>query len=110
MLRRCKIHYRSIHGNDCKICKVCQRICNIGGNGSLSWHLKQAHGIDVKSYFDIYFKDNEDGICLNCGKQTPFQKKFWSYSKYCNHACNLSKQMRERWRSDPDPGKKGFSS
>lgn len=40
----------------------------------LSSHIRQKHRITSKEYYDIYFKQENEGICPICNKKTPFLK------------------------------------
>lgn len=40
----------------------------------LSSHIRQKHRITSKEYYDIYFKQENEGICLYVTKKPPFLK------------------------------------
>ncbi len=62
----------------CKICdKEVQRI------GS---HIR-IHKMKIKEYYDKYYKNDKDGKCINCGKDTLFLSFNVGYVKYCSHKC-----------------------
>lgn len=67
------------------ICKICSKEVN---NRGFSSHLK-THNIKSKEYYDKYFKQNGDGICIVCGKETPFLKLSRGYQKHCCMSCAL---------------------
>lgn len=65
-----------------KICKICGvQFKNIGP------HMNHKHNISVKEYYDIYFKNESEGICKNCGEPTNFINMTRGYSIYCNYKC-----------------------
>lgn len=67
----------------CKICgKECQRVCD------LSYHVQHIHNMTAKEYYDIYLKEENEGICEICKKPT----KFWTFGKgyyrFCSPKCS----------------------
>ena len=67
------------------VCKICSKEVNDRGFSS---HLK-THNIESKEYYDKYFKQDGDGICSVCGKETPFLKLSRGYQKHCCMSCAL---------------------
>ncbi len=69
---------------------ICQ-ICGLQYNGikGLLAHVRLTHNISKKPYYDIFFKQDGEGLCLNCGSPTTFHG-FRQYSKYCGHVCASS--------------------
>lgn len=54
----------------------------------VSRHVKIKHGIDYKEYYDKYFKSEDEGKCLECGKTTSFLGIKAGYNTYCSRACS----------------------
>jgi hypothetical protein len=53
----------------------------------VSRHVKIKHGIDYKEYYDKYFKSDDEGKCLECGKDTGFHGIKDGYNRYCSRNC-----------------------
>lgn len=53
----------------------------------LARHIKIAHNLLPKDYYDAFLKQKNDGICLNCGRHTQFNKLAKGYNKYCSRQC-----------------------
>lgn len=65
------------------ICKICDKSMSFKGIGC---HFK-SHNITIKEYYDKFLKNNNEGICLTCGKQTNFYNIKEGYFKFCNSKC-----------------------
>lgn len=66
-----------------KYCFLCYK-----GISSLRTHLKNNHkDYTVKEYYDKFLKTEEDGVCLNCKKVTPFNEYKLKYNTYCCNYC-----------------------
>lgn len=66
-------------------CQLCGReFAKLKG---LARHIIAMHDISPQEYYDIYMKQDEEGICKNCGKTTYFQNFTLGYSEFCNKAC-----------------------
>ncbi len=64
------------------------KICNIDTkNAIFSKHLKNKHNLDVKSYYDLYCKTENEGHCVVCNKETPFINIKVGYKKHCCGSC-----------------------
>lgn len=80
-------------------CKICgKEFKNLRG---LASHLTAHHKISSKNYYDKFYKTEDEGICLYCGKPTKFSKlSRGGYQKYCCKECSyksdLVKQNREK--------------
>lgn len=74
---------------DKNVCRICNYTgSSHGGPGSISNHIKKIHKLSRKEYYDLYLKVDGDGICKNCGKDTPFLDYFlFKYSKNCSKSC-----------------------
>ena len=65
------------------ICKVCGlRLKNLNG---LSQHLVK-HNLTQQEYYDLYYKEYNEGICPCCGSETEFNR--FSYRRFCSIRCN----------------------
>lgn len=89
-------------------CKICGYVCSkpVG----LANHLRFKHILNVKQYYDIYYKTKENSICKTCGKETKWLKDKCQYQLYCNRICfgNDINQLQRRERTCID--KYGTSS
>jgi len=66
------------------ICKI----CNKEFNKSFGNHLK-THNITSQEYYDKYLKQEGDGICPICGKETKFLGlSLGGYQKHCSCKCS----------------------
>ena len=66
-------------------CQLCGReFVKLKG---LARHIIAVHDISPQEYYDIYMKQDKEGICKNCGKTTYFQNFTLGYSEFCNKAC-----------------------
>lgn len=59
-------------------CLECGDKCHCIGN-----HVRLTHNISTKDYYDKHFKKIGEGICPECGKETPFKKITQGYAAYC---------------------------
>lgn len=66
------------------ICKICERHFN--SLNALSKHISMSHKIHVQSYYDLYLKQPNEGICKTCGKHTAF-RGLLGYKLHCNNSC-----------------------
>lgn len=66
------------------ICQICKRELSPLGMPN---HLKHAHDLRVKEYYDQYLKKPDEGICYVCGGPTRFIHMTQGYSKYCCMQC-----------------------
>ena len=68
-----------------KYCKLCsneyKRVCD------LSYHEQHVHDISPKEYYDRYLKEENEGICPVCGKETNFWTFGKGYYKFCSTDC-----------------------
>ena len=66
-------------------CKICGKGCK--DYHGLGIHIKK-HDLSCQQYYDIYFKQNDNGLCGICQKQTKFQSIPDGYQKYCSCKCS----------------------
>ena len=69
-------------------CKICGREFENGNY--LSAHLKFEEHISGQEYYDTYLKNDNEGICLVCGKPTKYINFTRGYQKCCSQECNNS--------------------
>lgn len=67
------------------VCKICEKTFN--DYQGLSHHLKSAHNIDKKNYYDTYIKTLDEGLCKMCKKPTKFMSLSTGYRTYCSQSC-----------------------
>lgn len=64
----------------CKICgKEFKRIYS---------HINHIHNITLKEYYDKFFRIDDEGICLECGRPTNFKNFKYGYRKFCSPECS----------------------
>lgn len=66
-------------------CKICGKEI---GNKGLTSHFKNTHNISSKEYYDKYLKQENEGKCLECGKETKFIKFTKGYRSFCSTKCS----------------------
>lgn len=66
------------------ICKLCGKEI---GNKGLTSHFKRIHNITSKEYYDKYLKEDGEGVCPICGKETAFIKFTKGYHTFCSPKC-----------------------
>ena len=64
------------------LCEICKKDFE-----ALSSHIVQAHKITLQSYYDKYYKKDNEGICPICHKQTHFLGLTKGYRTYCSKSC-----------------------
>lgn len=69
------------NGNICFICnKVIKR---------RKRHIEAVHNMPIKEYYDAYVRQEGEGICPNCNKETTLYSNRWKYSEFCSRGCSL---------------------
>ena len=66
-------------------CQICGK--EFEDNNYLSAHLKFQEHITSKDYYDKYFKQPNEGICIVCGKETKYHNIVKGYSLCCSRDC-----------------------
>ena len=76
--------------------------CNICGKeysyaayltGKFGQHLKKVHNMSSKEYYDLFFKQENEGVCLMCGKPTKFGGIKHGYAKFCSTKCSANNDV-----------------
>lgn len=79
-------------------CMICEQ--ELKNKLGIPSHLKHAHGISAKEYFDTYIKTDESGKCKICGKPTSFISAIDGYRLYCSSKCaNLDPTIQDKIKS-----------
>lgn len=69
--------------NECKECGRTFKTMDPFGR-----HLSRIHHMTLKEYYDKYFKDENEGKCETCGKETEFSGKLrFGYKRFCCNEC-----------------------
>lgn len=74
---------------ECKICHETVKSTAGTANASqkLAGHIKKAHNMDIKPYYDTYIRKENEGKCPICGKDTEFKSLMNGYFEYCSQNC-----------------------
>ena len=76
------------------VCVICNQ--SLGSKG-ISSHLRRKHNITNKDYYDKYLKNENEGVCPICGKNTAFYTILEGYATYCSTKClNLDPITRSK--------------
>ena len=76
------------------VCKICNR--EFKTIFSFTGHLRN-HSMTSKQYYDKYVKEEGEGICPTCGKETNFNSFTEGYHKFCSISClNKSDYHKEK--------------
>lgn len=76
-------------------CEICDR--KFKNYRTLGIHISTTHGMFKQEYYDKFLKKDEDeGKCLECGKETKFIKFTKGYHSFCSTKCsNNNKKVSE---------------
>ena len=66
-------------------CKICGLIFK--NNIPNAFHLSKMHNLSIQEYYDKFYKKENEGVCLNCGKNTHFKRFIDGYYKFCSYKC-----------------------
>lgn len=76
------------------ICKICNK--EFKTIFSFTGHLRN-HSMTSKQYYDKYVREEGEGICPTCGKETNFNSFTEGYHKFCSISClNKSDYHKEK--------------
>ena len=64
-------------------CLICGK--QFESSKSLSNHIVKRHSISKKEYYDVYFRQPNEGLCKVCGKPTKFLRN--AYKECCSYKC-----------------------
>lgn len=67
-------------------CKICNSTYNTVD--AFKQHILNVENMSEKTYFDIYVKSDNEGICLHCGKPTKFRDCIIGYETFCSKECD----------------------
>lgn len=56
-------------------------------------HFNLKHNLTSKQYYDRYIKQEHEGFCNQCGKETKFLN--WKYQKFCSLKCSNNNENRK---------------
>lgn len=79
-------------------CAICNEKLHTTGTVAhvytkLFYHINTKHGItNQKEYYDEYIKQENQGICPICGKETEFRSIALGYNTYCSSTCSVAAQ------------------
>lgn len=65
-------------------------------------HITRFHKISLKNYYDEYLKQNNEGICLFCGKETKFYNLKRGYNKCCSLSCGAKIGQTNRYKNEDE--------
>lgn len=74
------------------VCQICNR--HFTSTNPFCVHLRKTHNVDAKTYYDTYYKNDTEGICLVCKKPTLFNNLIKGYNLYCSRECANHSQIR----------------
>ncbi len=78
-------------------CQICGR--EFGSYSGLSIHTRCTHKILSKEYYDLYLKKENEGVCLECGKETSFKNINKGYYLHCSIKCRSNSfELKEKAR------------
>ena len=80
------------------LCKICKK--EYQNYLGLCSHINQTHKINSKEYYDKYLKRENEGICLECGKETKFCSIEKGYAKFCSCKCTSSSKETQRKKKE----------
>jgi len=79
------------------VCEECGRLCK--NLCSLGTHVSKTHKIKPKFYYDKYIREENEGKCKECGKETCFDKMGGGYLEFCSIKCMAnSKETRQKYK------------
>lgn len=71
------------------ICRVCER--EFGSMTGLASHIKITHPeLTPQEYYDKFLKQEGEGYCKRCGKETRFISTMTGYLNFCSNKCSAN--------------------
>lgn len=83
--------------------KYCNFDCRARHKYTITYNIDKNHYkfLTAKECYDTYYKkDNNEGKCLYCGKETPFRKNGFKYLKFCCGSCRISFKNKNDWQNE----------
>jgi hypothetical protein len=71
-------------------CKICNQETKYELKQFSQFHLRKEHNINIKDYYDKYFRKDGEGFCLECGKETVYNDFRRGYRIFCSFKCAKS--------------------
>ena len=75
-------------------CHICKEEIDYADKNFMFLHVRKVHGYTPKQYYDKFIRNYQkgEGICLTCGKETPFlgNGKSRGYRTYCSIKCRCN--------------------
>ena len=66
-------------------CKICNQ--EFSKADCVGRHVKKMHNMEMKTYYDQYFKTEDEGICKCCGNLTEYYNLPNGYREFCSRRC-----------------------
>ena len=71
-------------------CEMCNR--EFKNSRTLGIHISTTHRMSKQEYYDKFLRKDDEGFCLECGKQTSFITLVKGYRMFCSVKCLNSSQ------------------
>jgi very-short-patch-repair endonuclease len=93
-----------------KDCQICHKI--FCGSKGLSFHIFKTHSdvMTLKEYYDNFFKEEGEGICLQCSKDTRFSGLVVGYCIYCSPRCSSKSSITRQKVKSTNQRKFGYDN
>ena len=89
-------------------CKICNKIFNT--YTGLAGHINSIHHISSKEYYIKYLKQDDEGICPVCGKETTWFSLRKGYRKHCSRTCSTADPKVYKLKSETEFKNTGYYS
>jgi hypothetical protein len=73
-------------------CQICKRKFN--NRISIGNHIIKTHHLNPQQYYDIYYKQENEGNCKICNNKTLYNSRFFRYSFYCSAKCTINPETK----------------
>lgn len=98
---KCAVAWQRQHAEATDIkCEECGQVFSAESKNKAAQifqkHIREAHNLQPKDYYDKYIRKPDEGICENCGKETNFVKMSLGYNKYCCRECSVAAMIKRR--------------